>query len=64
MLRRIIWLFAAVITVGVAAQAVAIMAAIDSDEIRLEGGTKKDGQKFFSYFDEPVDGSVINLIVR
>jgi hypothetical protein len=40
------------------------MAAIDSGEIRLEGGTKKDVQKFFSYFDKPVDVGAINLIVR
>jgi len=49
---------------GDPAPMVAIMAAIDSGEIRLEGGTKKDVQKFFSYFDEPVDVGAINLIVR
>ena len=43
---------------------VAIMAAIDSGEIRIEGGTKRDVQKFFSYFDPPVDPGGINLIVR
>jgi alkyl sulfatase BDS1-like metallo-beta-lactamase superfamily hydrolase len=49
---------------GDPAPMVAIMAAIDSGEIRLEGGTKKDVQKFFSYFDKPVDVGAINLIVR
>ena len=28
------------------------------------GGTKEDVQKFFSYFDRPVDVGSINLIVR
>lgn len=49
---------------GDPAPMVAIMAAIDSGEIKVEGGTKKDVQKFFSYFDRPVDVSSINLIVR
>jgi len=40
------------------------MAAIDSGKIKVEGGTKKDVQKFFSYFDRPVDPDTINLIVR
>ncbi len=49
---------------GDPAPMVAIMAAIDSGEIRIEGGGKKDVQKFFSYFDRPVDVGSINLIVR
>jgi hypothetical protein len=32
--------------------------------IEIEGGTKQDVKKFFSYFDEPVDIGSINLIVR
>jgi hypothetical protein len=43
---------------------VAMMAAIDSGDIKVEGGTKQDVQKFFSYFDKPVDVGSINLIVR
>ncbi len=43
---------------------VAIMGAIDSGEIRIEGGSVQDLQRFFSYFDEPVDVGAINLIVR
>jgi alkyl sulfatase BDS1-like metallo-beta-lactamase superfamily hydrolase len=43
---------------------VAMMGAIDSGDIKVEGGTKKDVQRFFSYFDEPVDVGSINLIVR
>jgi hypothetical protein len=38
--------------------------AIDSGDIKVEGGSKQDVQKFFSYFDEPVDVGSINLIVR
>ena len=49
---------------GDPAPKVAIMAAIDSGEIRIEGGSKLDVQNFFSYFDEPVDVGAINLIVR
>ena len=49
---------------GAPAAMVAIMSAIDSGEIRVEGGSKEDVQKFFSYFDEPVDIGAINLIVR
>ena len=49
---------------GAPAAMVAIMSAIDSGEIRVEGGSKEDVQKFFSYFDEPVDVGSINLIVR
>ena len=55
---------AAVVEQGAPAAMVAIMAAIDRGEIRVEGGTKKDVQKFFSYFDEPLDVGSINLIVR
>ena len=33
-------------------------------DIKVEGGTKEDVQKFFSYFDPPVDPGTINLIVR
>ncbi len=40
------------------------MNAIDSGDIKVEGGSKQDVQKFFSYFDEPVDVGSINLIVR
>ena len=43
---------------------VAMMGAIDSGDIKVEGGTKQDVQKFFSYFDEPVDVGSIDLIVR
>jgi len=32
--------------------------------LRIEGGTKADVKKFFSYFDEPVDVGSIDLIVR
>ncbi len=49
---------------GEPAPAVAIMAAIDTGEIRLEGGSKEDLRRFFSYFDPPVDVGAINLIVR
>jgi len=49
---------------GDPAPMVAIMAAIDSGEIKVEGGSKQDVQKFFSYFDRPVDVGSINLIVR
>lgn len=49
---------------GDPAPMVAIMAAIDSGEIRIEGGSKTDVQNFFSYFDPPVDVGAINLIVR
>ena len=41
-----------------------MMAAIVSGETKVEGGSKQDGQKFFSYFDRPVDMGSINLIVR
>ncbi len=49
---------------GDPAPMVAIMAAIDKREIKVEGGSKQDVQKFFSYFDRPVDVGSINLIVR
>jgi alkyl sulfatase BDS1-like metallo-beta-lactamase superfamily hydrolase len=49
---------------GAPAGAVAMMAAINSGDIKVEGGTKEDVQKFFSYFDEPADVGSINLIVR
>lgn len=49
---------------GAPAAIVAIVSAIDSGEIRIEGGSKADVQTFFSYFDEPVDVGAINLIVR
>jgi alkyl sulfatase BDS1-like metallo-beta-lactamase superfamily hydrolase len=49
---------------GDPAPMVAIMAAIDSGEIKIEGGSKQDVQKFFSYFDRPVDVDSIKLIVR
>ena len=54
----------AAIEQGAPAAMVAIMAAIDSGDIKVEGGTKQDVQKFFSYFDKPVDVGSINLIVR
>ena len=54
----------AAIAEGAPAGAVAIMNAIDSGDIKAEGGSKQDVQKFFSYFDEPVDVGSINLIVR
>ncbi len=43
---------------------VAMMGAIDSGDIKVEGGSKQDVQKFFSYFDAPPDAGSINLIVR
>ncbi len=49
---------------GAPAAKVAVMGAIDSGEIRIEGGSVQDLQRFFSYFDEPVDVGAINLIVR
>jgi hypothetical protein len=49
---------------GAPAAIVAIMSAIDSGDIKIEGGTKKDVQVFFSYFDPPVDAGKINLILR
>ena len=49
---------------GAPAAMVAVMSAIDSGEIRIEGGSKTDLQNFFSYFDPPVDVGAINLIVR
>ena len=49
---------------GAPAGAVAMMAAIDSGKIKVEGGTKQDVQKFFSYFDPPVDPGKIDLVVR
>jgi alkyl sulfatase BDS1-like metallo-beta-lactamase superfamily hydrolase len=55
---------ASAIAAGAPAGAVVMMAAIDSGDIRVEGGSKKDVQKFFSYFDPPVDVGAINLIVR
>ncbi len=55
---------AAVVEQGAPAAIVAIMGAIDSGEIRIEGGSVQDLQRFFSYFDEPVDVGAINLIVR
>jgi hypothetical protein len=41
-----------------------MMAAIESGDIRLEGGTAEEVKRFFSYFDPPVDIGAINLIVR
>ena len=55
---------ASAIAEGAPAGAVAMMAAIDSGDIKIEGGSKKDVQMFFSYFDDPVDVGSINLIVR
>jgi alkyl sulfatase BDS1-like metallo-beta-lactamase superfamily hydrolase len=55
---------ASVVEQGAPAAMVAIMGAIDSGEIRIEGGSVQDLQRFFSYFDEPVDVGAINLIVR
>ncbi len=49
---------------GAPAAIVAISGAIDSGEIRIEGGSKDDLRQFFSYFDPPVDVGSINLIVR
>jgi hypothetical protein len=43
--------------------ALAIMAAIDSGEIKVEGGSKQDVQKFFSYFD-PLSREPISLTIR
>jgi len=55
---------ATAIAEGTPAGAVAMMAGIDSGDIKVEGGTKQDIQKFFSYFDKPADVGSINLIVR
>lgn len=49
---------------GAPAGGVVMMAAIESGDIRLEGGTAEDVQRFFSYFDPPVDVEGIDLIVR
>ena len=49
---------------GDPAPMVAIMAAIDSGVIKVEGDTKKDVQKFFSFFARPFDLGSIKLIVR
>ena len=49
---------------GDPAPRVAVMAAIDGGEIKVEVSSKDDVQKFFSYFDPPVDVASINLIVR
>ena len=43
---------------------VGIMSAIDRGEIRVQGGSKKGVQRFFGYFDAPVDAGSINLNVR
>ena len=32
--------------------------------LRIEGGSPQDLQRFFSYFDDPVDVGAIKLIVR
>lgn len=45
----------------VPAPKVAVIDAIGSGEIRIEGGSAQDLQRFFSYFDEPVD---VGAIVR
>jgi hypothetical protein len=47
-----------------AGQEVAMMGAIDGGDIEVQGGTKQDVQKFFGYFDEPVDVGSIDPIVR
>ncbi|MBW1789153.1 MAG: hypothetical protein JRK53_21480 [Deltaproteobacteria bacterium] len=52
------------IVAGAPMGALAIMATIDGGEIKVEGGSIQDVQKFFSYFDRPVDVGSINLIVR
>ena len=49
---------------GDPAPRVAIMAAIDNGDIKVEGGSKEDVQRFFNYFDPPPDPTKINLIVR
>ncbi len=54
----------AAIEQGAPAAVVAMMAGLDSGDIKVEGGTKEDVMTFFSYFDEPVDVGSINLIVR
>ena len=41
-----------------------MLSAVEGGEIRVEGGSKEDARKFFSYFDRPVDVGSINLIVR
>jgi alkyl sulfatase BDS1-like metallo-beta-lactamase superfamily hydrolase len=54
----------AAIAEGAPAGGVAMMAAIESGDIRLENGTAEDVARFFSYFDPPVDIGGINIIVR
>jgi hypothetical protein len=49
---------------GAPAPRVAIMAAIDNGDIRIDGGSKEDVTKFFGYFDPPPNQSKIRLIVR
>ena len=49
---------------GDTAPKLTVMVAIDSGEIKVESGGKAHVQKFFSYFDRPVDVGSINLIVR
>jgi hypothetical protein len=48
----------------VGAPRVAIAAAIDNGDIKVEGGSKEDVQQFFSYFGPPPDLTKIDLIVR
>ena len=54
----------AAIAQGAPAGAVAIMNGIDAGDIRVEGGLKEDVERFFGYFDPPVDVGSIRLIVR
>ena len=49
---------------GAPAAIVALMAAIDNSDILIEGGTKADLIKFFSYLDPPSNPADIKLIVR
>jgi len=49
---------------GAPAGGVVMMAAIESGDIRIEGGTADDVKRFFSYFDPPVDVGAIGLTVR
>lgn len=49
---------------GDPAPMVAMMGALKSGDIKIEGGSVDDLKKFFSYFDPAVDVESINLIVR
>lgn len=49
---------------GSPAAIVALMSAIDGNDVLIEGGTIADLKQFFSYLDPPSNPADINLIVR